>query len=165
MNVDLGIAVSMVLFYLSFAWLFAERTNNYPYLRRLSIILAGKKPQGIKSPHVRVMLWGFGYTLLWIIISAISFYMYHTFVDGHHILSILIGPVLYFLAPQAISPSMTLLIVWKVPDDPKIDKSKALGVSISTYRSEKKARNLFIAGFFSSLLLTYGTPVILWWLN
>ena len=156
----------MALFYLSFSWAFSERTTKYPFLRRLTTIFAEKKPHGINSPHVQVMLWGFGYILFWIIMSSISFYMYFAIVGEYHSVSILIGPVLYFLAPQTISASTTLLVVWRVPDDPRLQEAQLISSpNVSTYRSGNKARNLFIVGFFASLFLVYGAPMILWLLS
>lgn len=159
---DLGIVISMVLFYLSFSWVFSARTSRYPYLRRLTAIFSIKQ-HSVNSPHVRVMLWGFGYISFWIIMSSISFYMYMATVNGYQLLSLFVGPVLYFLAPQTISASTTLLIIWRVPDDPRLEDARLASLpSVTKYLSGKKARNFFIVAFFASLLLVYSTPAILW---
>jgi len=154
--------ISMALFYLSFSWLFAERTNTYPFLRRVRILFSEREQFAINLPHFKVMIWGFGYISFWIAMSSVSFCIYSTAGGQQKLLSLLLGPISYFLAPQAISASTTLLILWRVPNDPLFEKvpegSRAM---LGKYRSGNKARNLFVLSLVLSLLLVYGTPILL----
>lgn len=70
---DLGLSISIGLFLLSFSWLFAERTSQYPFLRRVTAVLSDPEFPDPSSPHARVMIWGFSYILFWISAASFSF--------------------------------------------------------------------------------------------
>lgn len=74
------------------------------------------------------------------------------------VVSLLFGPIFYFLAPQPISASTTLLILWRVPDDPRLDEAPHL----APYRAGDNARNYFAIGFVVSFVFVYVMPAILW---
>ena len=134
---DLGFIISIVLFYLSFAWSFTERTTRYPFVRRLSRI----NSLDWESADLRVTIISFGYVCFWIIFSSYS---------------------LYFLAPQAISPSITALIFWTVPDDPLAKKHAfPFEVNFDPLRTPKKSKELFLYSFIFALVMTYFVPFLL----
>lgn len=47
---DIGFTISIILFYLTFAWNYNLRTTQYPYLSRYPLI------DSISSPHLKVVL-------------------------------------------------------------------------------------------------------------
>ena len=69
---------------------------------------------------------------------------------------------MYFLAPQAISPSITALIFWTVPDDPLAKKHAfPFEVNFDPLRTPKKSKELFLYSFIFALVMTYFVPFLL----
>ena len=153
---DIGFTISIILFYLTFGWLYNMRTSQYPYLSRVPLI------NSKNSPHLKVTLWAYGYILIWIIASALSFYFYSNLVGENGIISLFLGPITYFSAPHTFSSSLTVLIFWKVPDDPLVEDPKfSFKIDISRFREKNKSRNLFFIGCFISIIQLSLLPLIL----
>lgn len=157
--VDLGLSISIAIFVLSFSWLFAQRTDQYPHLRRLSAVFSDGFIPSWSQPQFRVTVWGFLHILFWLVAASLSFFGYAIILEPTRIItlsSLLVGPVFYFLAPQAISATTTMLILWKVPNDPAVEEYE----SLDPYREGNRARNFFIFGFFASFLFLFGPLII-----
>ena len=153
---DIGFSISVILFYLTFAWLYNMRTSQYPYLNRVPLI------DNKNSPHLKVTLWAYGYIFIWIIASTISFYFYYKLVGDNHLISLILGPIIYFSAPHIFSWTVTILIFWKVPDDPLArDPKFSFNIDISRFQKGNKSRKLFLIGCFISIIQLSFLPLIL----
>ena len=129
---DLILNISIVLFSISFAWMIHERCNKYPLLRRF--ILVHNYRRKFKETneqiwnkkfkwHFKVVLYGWFFVFLWIIISTLSIICLNNIISGMDenlmIILIIFAPACYFFAPQMISSSITSLIVTRFSKDKK----------------------------------------------
>lgn len=157
---DLGFMLSIVLFYLTFAWLYSMRTSQYPFLSRFPLV------DSYKSIHLKIIIYAYIFILFWIVLSSIAFYLYFINVKNNIIVSLLIGPVIYFFAPHIFSWTVTALIMWKFPGDPLLkDPKYSFEINLSHITKPLNSKIFFYIGLLSSVLLLFFLPILLIMLN